>query len=102
MDDIYHLLAEQHIREYDLRLRHVDELVEHAEKELARTPQETEIAELLKRLKENRDKLACWLEEAKCRPIEDWRQAGIRKAGPMAIWDAIAQQMDRLVERLGR
>lgn len=102
MGDIYRLLAEQRIREYDLRLRHVDELVEHAEKKLAQTPEEAETSEQLEKLKENRDKLACWLDEAKCKPPEDWRKEEIRKAGPMGIWDAIAQQIEKLVERLER
>lgn len=102
MEDIYRLLADQRIREYDLRLRHVDELVEHAEKKLAQTPEETELAELLKKLKENRDKLACWLDEAKCKPPESWRKDEIMKAGPMGIWDSIAQQVEKLVERLER
>jgi hypothetical protein len=102
MGNIYDLLAEQRIKEYELRLRHVNEVVEHAEKKLARTPAEAETSAQLERLKEERDKLACWLDEAKCKPPEDWRREEIRKAGPMGIWDAVAQQLDRLVERLGR
>lgn len=101
MGDIYRLLAEQRIREYDLRLRHIDELLVHAEKK-AGDRQEDGIGELLDQLRENRAKLACWLEETKCKPPENWREDEIMKAGPMGIWDAIAQQMDRLVERLER
>lgn len=102
MGDIYRLLAEQRIREYDLRLRHVDELLEHAENELAQNPEENETGELLEKLKENRDKLACWLNETKCKPPESWREDEIMKAGPMGIWDAIAQQVEKLVERIER
>lgn len=102
MGDIYDLLAEQRIREYELRLRHVNEVVEHAEKKLAQAPRETETRAQLERVKEERDRLACWLDEAKCKPATDWRREGIRKAGPMGIWDAVAQQLDKLVERLER
>lgn len=102
MVDIYSLLAEQRIREYDLRLRHLDEVLEHAEKKLALSPAEAETSAQLQKLKENRDRLACWLDETKCKPPENWREDELRKAGPMAIWDAIAQQVDRLVERLER
>jgi hypothetical protein len=102
MGDIYRLLAEQRIREYDLRLKHLDEVLAHAEKKLIQTPEEAETSELLGKLKENRDRLACWVDEAKCKPPENWRQDEIRKAGPMGIWDAIAQQVDKLVERLER
>jgi hypothetical protein len=100
MVDIYSLLAEQRIKEYELRLKHLDEVLEHAEKKLTQTPEEAETSELLGKLKENRDRLACWVDEARCKPPENWRQDEIRKAGPMGIWDAIAQQVDKLVERL--
>ncbi len=102
MVDIYRLLAEQRIREYDLRLKHLDEVLAHVEKKLTQTPEETETSELLSKLKANRDRLACWVDEAKCKPPENWRQDEIRKAGPMGIWDAIALQVDKLVERLER
>jgi hypothetical protein len=102
MGDIYSLLAEQRIREYELHLRHVDEVVEHAEKKLTQTPGEAETRAQLEKLKEERDRLACWLKEARCRTTEDWRQKGIRQAGPMGILDAIAQQVEKLVERIER
>ncbi len=102
MSDISRLLAEQRVREYDLRLRHVDELLDYADKELARAPKDAETSALLKRVKDDRDKLAVWLEGTKCKPAENWRQDEIRKAGPMGIWDAIAQQVERLVERIER
>ncbi len=101
MSDISRLLAEQRAREYDLRLRHVDELLDYADKELART-KDAETSALLKKVKDDRDKLAMWLEETKRTPPENWRQDEIRKAGPMGIWDAIAQQVEKLVERFER
>ena len=102
MGDISRLLAEQHIRESDLRLRHVDELLVHAEKELAQSIKEAETRELLARLKDERAKLAGWLEEAKRRPLGTWKKDEIMRAGPMGIWDAIAQQVEKLVERIER
>lgn len=101
MGDIYDLLAEQRIKEYELRLQHVNEVVEHAEKRQTQSPGDAETSAQIERLKNERDNLACWLDEAKCKPLGDWRREEIRKAGPMAIWDAVAQQLDRLVERLG-
>ena len=102
MGDISLLLAEQQIKEYDLRLQHVDEVLEHAKKELARSTKEAETRALLDRLKHERDRLASWLEETKRQPLENWRADEIRKAGPMGIWDAIAQQVEELVERIER
>ncbi|OGS90790.1 MAG: hypothetical protein A2061_07620 [Gallionellales bacterium GWA2_59_43] len=102
MGDIDRLLAEQHIREYDMRLHHVDELLEHVEKKLSQTPEEAETSAQLEKLKEERDRLASWLYETKQKPIENWREDEIRAAGPMGIWDAIAQQIEKLVERIER
>ncbi len=102
MVDIYGLLAEQRIKEYDLRLKHLDEVLEHAEKKLAQSPAEAETSAQLEKLKQNRDKLACWLDETRCKPPESWREAEIMKAGPMGIWDAIAQQVEKLAERIER
>ncbi len=102
MGDITRLLVEQRLREYDLRLRHVDELLDYANKELAQSPMDADTRALLSKLTDERDRLAGWLAETKLKPLENWKQDEIRKAGPMAIWDAIAQQMEGLVERIER
>ncbi|WP_435628523.1 hypothetical protein [Candidatus Ferrigenium straubiae] len=102
MRDIYRLLAEQRISEYDLRLRHVDELLAQAEKRLNHTPGEADISAELEKLMEERDRLAAWLDETRKRPLENWREDSISSAGPMGIWDAVAQQVERLVERIER
>jgi len=102
MGDIDRLLAEQRIREYDMRLHHVDELLEHAEKKLSLTPEEAEINVQLERLKEERDRLASWLYETKQKPLENWQRDEIRAAEPMGVWDAVAQQIEKLVERIER
>lgn len=102
MGDIYRLLAEQRISEYNLRLRHVDELLEHAEKKLAHVPEEADIRAQLGKLREERDRLAAWLDDTRQKPLENWRENMLSKAGPMGIWDAIAQQIEKLVERIER
>ncbi len=102
MGDISRLLAKQRIKEYDLRLQHVDEVLEHAEKELARGAKEAETRAPLDQLKGERARPAAWLEETRHQPLENWREDEIRHAGPMAIWDAIAQQVEKLVERIER
>ncbi len=102
MRDIYRLLAEQRIREYDLRLRHLDEVLGYAEMKLAQYPKEAEASTQLKKLKEERDKFAGWIEEFRLKRLENWQEEEILKAGPMGIWDAVAQQVERLVERIER
>jgi hypothetical protein len=42
------------------------------------------------------------LEEMRLKSLDDWREEEIEKAGPMGIWDAVAQQLEDLVERLER
>lgn len=101
MRDIYRLLAEQRIREYDLRLRYLDEVLAYAEMKLAQHPK-AEASTQLKKLKEERNRFAGWVEESKLKHLENWQEDEILKAGPMGIWDAIAQQVEKLVERIER
>jgi hypothetical protein len=102
MRDIYRLLAEQRIREYDLRLRHLDEVLAYAEMKLSLDPKKDETSTQLKKLKEERNQFAGWVEETKLKHLENWQEDEIIKAGPMGIWDAIAQQVEKLVERIER
>jgi hypothetical protein len=52
-------------------------------------------------LKKERDKLAGWVDEIKRKPPGSLREDETMKAGPMGIWDAVAQQVEKLVERIG-
>lgn len=93
-------LVEQHFREYESRLKHVDELLERAHKAAEKEP--SAVSEELAALKEDRDKFAAYLEELRLKSLQDWREEEIEKAGPMGIWDALAQQLEKLVERVER
>ena len=98
----YRKLAEQHIVEYQSRLKHIDELMERARKGAGEAPEEPEVSRQLADLMEEREKLATGLERLRLKSLEDWREEDIEKAGPMGIWDAVAQQLEKLVERLER
>lgn len=102
MDDITRVLVDQHIREYESRLQRIDNLLSQAKERNARDHAQDETKRQLEQLKEERDKLASWLDEARRKPLANWRQDEIREAGPMGIWDAVAQQVEKLVERLER
>jgi hypothetical protein len=72
------LLAEQHIREYESRLKHTDELIwldAHAPQMNGPLPQPNVAS----------------ADEG----------AGLQGLGPMAIWDIVARQVERCVERCG-
>ena len=91
-------LVEQHIREYDSRLKHIDELLTRARAEAG--PEQAGIGAELETLTTQREELAGHLEKMRLRPGEDWQDKEIELAGPMGIWDAVAQQLEKLVERL--
>ena len=88
-------LVEQHIAEYDSRLKHVDELARRA---VGATEQglDSELQALIK----ERDRLAIHVEQMKLRSLDDWAKEELALAGPMGVWDAVAQQLEKLVERL--
>ncbi len=99
MADITRSLVDQHIKEYDMRLKHLDDLLARARLKAAQAPS---AAEELAKLQLHRDELAGWVNELKLKPLENWREEEIQKAGPMGIWDAVAQQVEKLVERIER
>ncbi|MDH5356626.1 MAG: hypothetical protein OEY09_19445 [Gammaproteobacteria bacterium] len=95
-------LVEQHIREYDARQKHVDELIAQA-KEAARDLAKDHTAKTeLAQIQGQHAELLQQTEELKRMPLEHWREEMIQSAGPMAIWDMLAQQLEDLVERMER
>ena len=89
-------LIEQHIREYESRIKHIDELYERAHQAAAESeeaqPELQEIAAQRKLLRETTD-------EIKAMTPERWREETVQKAGPMAVWDILAQKLEDFVER---
>jgi DNA repair exonuclease SbcCD ATPase subunit len=96
----YSHLVEQHIVEFESRLKHIDELLTRANEGVKGEQQE--LATELKELTVKREELAGHLEEIRHNALEEQREKEIEKAGPMGIWDAVAQQLEKLIERLGR
>ena len=95
-------LIEQHVREYESRLKHVDELLTRARSQAASTSEEPTIERELAELTESRDELARHVEQLRhSRSLPD-QSEGTGKGGPMGVWDAIASQLEQLIERLER
>ena len=84
-------LIEQHIREYNSKLKHIDEVTDKAA-----VAEGTEHHEEWAELKAERDKLAHCLAEMEHKTPEGLVEA----AGPMAIWDVVAQRLENLVEKI--
>ena len=90
-------LVEQHVAEYESRLKHMDELTKRAD-DATDQGLDSELQALIR----ERDRLANHVEQMKLRSLDDWDKEELAMAGPMGVWDAVAQQLEKLVERLER
>lgn len=88
-------LVERHIREYESRMKHIDEMIERASQAVGAGGEEAgkELAEL----KAERDKLQARLDELRQLSEEEW----LKEGGPMVIWDLVALRLEKLLERIG-
>ena len=94
MNNLEHLV-EQQILHYESHLKHIDELLERAV-----SSGHGDTVKTAEEIRPQRDEMASYLEQMRLKSLDDWREEEIEKAGPMGIWDAVAQQLEDLVERL--
>tara|TARA_R110002167_G_C12481527_1_gene634652 strand:+ start:121 stop:423 length:303 start_codon:yes stop_codon:yes gene_type:complete len=99
MTKINHLV-EQNIERYESHLKHIDELFEQASKGKNASPEHADIHAQIANLKGERDKFAKHIDGLKQGTIADFEENMIEKSGPMGIWDALALQLEKLVERI--
>lgn len=92
-------LITQHIREYESRLKHLDELYERADKATAHLDEEHHSRSELEDLATEKQKLEQKAEEIKTMSLAHWREDSIHQAGPMGIWDILAQKLENFLER---
>ena len=92
-------LIEQHIHEYESRLKHIDELYQSAHQVADRLDEAQDAKPGLSELAAQRALLQQTTDSIKKMPLDQWREATIRSAGPMAIWDILAQQLEDFIER---
>jgi transcription antitermination factor NusG len=95
-------MAEQHMLEYEARQKHVDELFERVRETTATGDALADIRARLEELEKEQDRLIVRLDEFKLKDPENWRVEEIEKSGLMGLWDALAQQAEKLAERLDR
>ena len=88
-------LIEQHIREYESRLRHIDELMAKASENGITTENHPDLAEI----RQHRDQFSTQLGSLKASQDQREREDLLRY-GPMAIWDVLAQKLEHLVEKI--
>jgi polyhydroxyalkanoate synthesis regulator phasin len=93
-------MVEQHILESESGRKHVDELLARARQRPGEGPEHADVWGQLDALTKEHGRLGDQLEEFKKRNIDDWREEEIEQAGPMGIWDALAEDAEKLVEKL--
>jgi len=89
-------LAELHIREHEARLKHIDELMDQADKAEQAATHPPEVSAELAELKQERGVLANQLDELRQKSAEEWAEKG----GPMVMWDIVADRLEKLLERV--
>ena len=92
-------LIEQHIHEYESRLKRIDELYQRAHQAAGQLDETPNAEARLSELAAQRALLQQTTASIKKMPLDHWREATIRSAGPMAIWDILAQQLEDFIER---
>ena len=95
-------LVEQHIREYESRLKHVNELFNKAQKVSESLDQGHELHSELKLYSEQQNEIARQAAELKKLPFAHWREDMIRSSGPLGVIDVLAQKLEDLIERVDR
>jgi uncharacterized coiled-coil DUF342 family protein len=95
-------LAEQHIERYESHLKHIDELLQRSQAGVASHPEAGDIQAQVAKLKGERDRFAQHIDTLKQGSTAEMQEEMIEEAGPMGVWDALAQQLEKLVERIER
>lgn len=95
-------LVTEHIKEYESRLKHIDELFERARQASENNHVDHPLKLELDQYAQQRAELAKHTERVKTMSVDQWRMELLKSSGPMAIWDVLAQKLEDLAERLDR
>ena len=91
---------ERHIGQYEANLRHIDSLLLRAKQGASGLPADSEFHAQLEKVAGDRDKVQAHLDQLKRMSSEAFAEKMIEQSGPMGIWDAVAEDLEKLVERL--
>jgi hypothetical protein len=89
----------KHVRGYETQLKRINELCKRADQATQHLDEKHETRSQLKDYEKLRRQLAKKTETIKTLSLAHWREDTIRSAGPMAIWDVLAQKLEALVEK---
>jgi phage terminase Nu1 subunit (DNA packaging protein) len=94
-------LADRNILEYETHQQQSAELLARARKHIASGPEHDEVRVKMERLAREHDRLSANLDELKRRRASgDLLEDDIERAGPMAVWEVLGQDLEQLVEKL--
>lgn len=96
MDEITKL-AEQHIRESESHLRHIDELMERARQAQAQIAAAEGLEERLTQIRRDRDRLASELDDMRKQPVDDWPKLAKRGEGLKGVLQAVGIQLEKIL-----
>ncbi len=91
---------EQRINQYAANLRHIDDLLSRAKQGAAGMPAHSDVHAQVAKAKSSRDKAYEHLEKLRKMSSEQISEELIGQAGPMGVWDAVAEDLEKLVERI--
>ncbi len=91
---------EQPLNQYVAHLKHIDELLARAKRGAARAPGRTGVQAEIAKATTARDRLSEQVDELKKMSPDKVSEEIIGKAGPMGIWDAVANELEKVVERV--
>ncbi len=93
-------LVTEHIREYESRLKHIDELFERAQQASDNLHDEHALKSEIDQFAQQRAEFIKEKDRVKTMSVDQWRKELLTSSGPMAIWDVLAQKLEDLTERL--
>ena len=92
-------LIDQHIREYESRLKHISELYERADKATEHLDDGHKARSELNEYATRHSQMQQKADEVRTMPVGNWREETVQSAGPMAVWDVLAQKLEDFIER---
>lgn len=95
-------LVEQHILEYQARLKHVDEVIEKSIDHLSSGTSSAKTSQLLESLKNDRKVLDDKLNELQNQENIESLESMVAKFSPLDIWNSVAEKLENLAERLDK
>lgn len=101
MSNLNHLV-EQQVKEYESKLKHIDEMLDHAHDKLSTKDVAPKEQTEFEKIQRARHQLNEDIQLMKLISKENWETDTIENAGPMGVWDIVAQRLEKFIERIDK